>query len=60
MGIFGHVGYCVDRKIDLFLIHQKFREKRVANAEKAVSADRRDVRRQQLIEATISVIGRKG
>jgi TetR/AcrR family transcriptional repressor of bet genes len=32
----------------------------VANAEKAVSTDRRDVRRQQLIEATISVIGRKG
>ena len=32
----------------------------MANAEKAVSADRRDVRRQQLIEATISVIGRKG
>lgn len=32
----------------------------MANAEKAVSTDRRDVRRQQLIEATISVIGRKG
>ena len=32
----------------------------MANAEKTVSADRRDVRRQQLIEATISVIGRKG
>lgn len=32
----------------------------MANAEKAVSNDRRDVRRQQLIEATISVIGRKG
>ncbi len=47
-------------KINLFLAPEKFREKRVANAEKAVSNDRRDVRRQQLIEATISVIGRKG
>lgn len=32
----------------------------MAQADKAVSPDRRDVRRQQLIEATISVIGRKG
>ena len=32
----------------------------MSKAEKAIPADRRDVRRQQLIDATISVIGRKG
>jgi len=32
----------------------------VASAGKAVSSDRKDIRRQQLIEATIAVIGRKG
>jgi len=32
----------------------------VASAGKAVSGDRKDIRKQQLIEATIAVIGRKG
>lgn len=32
----------------------------MASAGKAVAADRKDIRRQQLIEATMNVIGRKG